>query len=54
MEKKNVAPSHIALYIKGWTSRVLRQELRWLQKYKLFWNPSYFCLFRRECLIRDH
>ncbi|MHA2296784.1 MAG: transposase, partial [Candidatus Hodarchaeales archaeon] len=36
------APSQIALYLKGWTSRVLRQEFPWLQKYKAFWTPSYF------------
>ena len=40
--RPSVAPSQIALYIKGWTSRVLRQEFPWLQKYKAFWTPSYF------------
>jgi putative transposase len=40
--RPDVAPSQIALYLKGWTSRVLRQEFPWLQKYKAFWTPSYF------------
>ena len=40
--RPSVAPSQIALYLKGWTSRVLRQEFPWLQKYKAFWTPSYF------------
>ncbi|MHA2298969.1 MAG: transposase [Candidatus Hodarchaeales archaeon] len=34
--RPSVAPSQIVLYLKGWTSSVLRQEFPWLQRYKVF------------------
>ncbi|MFX0066581.1 MAG: IS200/IS605 family transposase [Candidatus Hermodarchaeota archaeon] len=40
--KPNVAPSQIALYLKGWTSKVLREEFPYLKDHKAFWAPSYF------------
>jgi putative transposase len=40
--KSFIAPSQIALYLKGWSSRILRQEFPFLQKYQALWSPSYF------------
>ncbi|MFX1253222.1 MAG: IS200/IS605 family transposase [Promethearchaeota archaeon] len=40
--KPSVAPSQIALYLKGWTSKVLREEFPFLKSHKAFWSPSYF------------
>ncbi|MFX0092594.1 MAG: transposase [Candidatus Hodarchaeota archaeon] len=28
--------------MKGWTSKVLREEFPWLKSHKAFWAPSYF------------
>ena len=37
-----VSPSQIAHYLKGWTSRTLRQTFPFLMRYQAFWSPSYF------------
>ncbi|MFX0065179.1 MAG: transposase [Candidatus Hermodarchaeota archaeon] len=34
------------MYLKGWTSRTLRQTFPFLQIYKAFWSPSYFVASR--------
>jgi putative transposase len=35
--------SYIAKMLKGYTSRILRQEFKQLRKYKHLWAPGYFC-----------
>ncbi|MFX0063807.1 MAG: IS200/IS605 family transposase [Candidatus Hermodarchaeota archaeon] len=39
--KRRVAPSQMALYLKGWTSKVLREEVPFLKSHQAFWTPSY-------------
>ena len=36
------APAEVVRGFKGRTARVLRQEFRWLARWKVLWSPSYF------------
>ncbi|MFX0064105.1 MAG: transposase [Candidatus Hermodarchaeota archaeon] len=39
--KPSVALSQIALYLTGWTSKILREEFAFLKEYSAFLSPSY-------------
>lgn len=43
-----LAPSQIAYRLKGYTSRILRQEFKQLLKMPSMWTTSYFCSTAQE------
>lgn len=40
--KPSIAIDELVQGLKGYTSYVLRQEYRWLEKMKHLWSPSYY------------